>query len=119
MSGNIKFLYWVIGIGLFVWVGCKNGRQEEHTLSDIIVIDLDSLEEADLLLSHHRVDSLRKFAFQGHVMTVADGWPDSLRIIKLETSADCLLGAIKKIRFVDSLIFISAVSYTHLTLPTT
>ena len=107
MSGNIKFLYWVIGIGLFVWVGCKNGRQEEHTLSDIIVIDLDSLEEADLLLSHHRVDSLRKFAFQGHVMTVADGWPDSLRIIKLETSADCLLGAIKKIRFVDSLIFIS------------
>lgn len=42
------------------------------------------------------MDSLRKFAFQGHVMTVADGWPDSLRIIKLETSADCLLGAIKK-----------------------
>ena len=41
------------------------------------------------------------------MLTLADGWPDSLRTIKLETSSECLLGALKKIEFADSLIFIS------------
>nr|WP_306448309.1 6-bladed beta-propeller [Odoribacter splanchnicus] len=108
MKGIFRFLSGIMGITWLLWGGCRPTiKEHDQSLSDITVIDLNTLEEADLLLSHHRVDSLRKFAFQGHVMTVADGWPDSLRVIKLETSADCLLGAIKKIRFVDSLIFIS------------
>ena len=108
MKGIFRFLSGIMGITWLLWGGCRPTiKEHDQALSDITVIDLNTLEEADLLLSHHRVDCLRKFAFQGHVMTVADGWPDSLRIIKLETSADCLVGAIKIIRVVDSLIFIS------------
>ena len=108
MKGIFRFLSGIMGITWLLWGGCRPTiKEHDQSLSDITVIDLNTLEEADLLLSHHRVDSLRKFSFDGCLLTLADGWPDSLRTIKLETSSECLLGALKKIEFADSLIFIS------------
>ena len=95
MKGIFRFLSGIMGITWLLWGGWRPTiKEHDQSLSDITVIDLNTLEEADLLLSHHRVDSLRKFAFQVFVLTVADWFPDSLLLIKLETSADCWLGAI-------------------------
>lgn len=38
---------------------------------------------------------------------MADKWPDSVEIVKLETAQECLMGVVKRIYVVDSLLFIS------------
>lgn len=36
---------------------------------------------------------------------MADKWPDSVEIVKLETAQECLMGVVKRIYVVDSLLF--------------
>ena len=73
----------------------------------LIIIDLDSLEEKDLVTYPVRLEYLRKIEVGGSVFEVADKWPDSVEIVKLETAQECLMGVVKRIYVVDSLLFIS------------
>ena len=108
MKKNTLFSWYFTVIIFLLFLSCKDKIKENNQpLGEVTIIHLDSLMEANLLLSNHCFDSLRNFSFDGCLLTLADGWPDSLRTIKLETSSECLLGALKKIEFADSLIFIS------------
>ena len=67
-----------------------------------IVLTRDRLMEIAV-----RLEYLRKIEVGGSVFEVADKWPDSVEIVKLETAQECLMGVVKRIYVVDSLLFIS------------
>ena len=104
----ISVLYTVL-----LW-NCKNtGHSSDLRINNyslfnrLIIIDLDSLEEKDLVTYPVRLEYLRKIEVGGSVFEVADKWPDSVEIVKLETAQECLMGVVKRIYVVDSLLFIS------------
>ena len=104
----ISVLYTVL-----LW-NCKNtGHSSDFRINNdslfnrLIIIDLDSLEEKDLVTYPVRLEYLRKIEVGGSVFEVADKWPDSVEIVKLETAQECLMGVVKRIYVVDSLLFIS------------
>ena len=104
----ISVLYTVL-----LW-NCKNtGHSRDLRINNdslfnrLIIIDLDSLEEKDLVTYPVRLEYLRKIEVGGSVFEVADKWPDSVEIVKLETAQECLMGVVKRIYVVDSLLFIS------------
>ena len=103
----ISVLYTVL-----LW-NCKNTghssdlRNNDSLFNRLIIIDLDSLEEKDLVTYPVRLEYLRKIEVGGSVFEVADKWPDSVEIVKLETAQECLMGVVKRIYVVDSLLFIS------------
>lgn len=110
MKKNTLFSWYFTVIIFLLFLSCKDKIKENNQpLGEVTIIHLDSLMEANLLLSNHCFDSLRNFSFDGCLLTLADGWPDSLRTIKLETSSECLLGALKKIEFADSLIYMFSI----------
>lgn len=102
-SGYILFLVF------FLFAGCKRNesRWDEIAVGGITIIHLDSLEEKDLVTYPVRLEYLRKIEVGGSVFEVADKWPDSVEIVKLETAQECLMGVVKRIYVVDSLLFIS------------
>ena len=91
MKKNTLFSWYFTVIIFLLFLSCKDKIKENNQpLGEVTIIHLDSLMEANLLLSNHCFDSLRNFSFDGCLLTLADGWPDSLRTIKLETSSECL-----------------------------
>lgn len=102
-SGYILFLVF------FLFAGCKRNesRWDEIAVGGITIIHLDSLEERDLLTYPVQPDFKRKRLVGGDATEVADKWPDSVEIVKLETAQECLMGVVKRIYVVDSLLFIS------------
>ncbi|MFR3330416.1 MAG: 6-bladed beta-propeller [Odoribacter splanchnicus] len=65
------------------------------------------MEETNFVTYPVRSEYQRKIDVGGRVFEVADKWPDSVEIVKLETAQECLMGAVKRIYSVDSLLFIS------------
>ena len=50
MKGIFRFLSGIMGITWLLWGGCRPTiKEHDQSLSDITVIDLNTLEEADLL----------------------------------------------------------------------
>ena len=50
MKGIFRFLSGIMGITWLLWGGCRPTiKEHDQSLSDITVIDLNTLEEADIL----------------------------------------------------------------------